>query len=259
MITASDGSNDTSAGLLILVALLVAERAPLVGAALLALAAAFKPYAVAWLFPLAAYGGLLTLLVFGVASVVLWGPALVLVGRRQHPDQLPPRRREPVPALLLARRTLCGTPSSCPRPSGRSCALAWPSCSRISSWFLVRTARSLVVVGIAVFLAALYLGWWGTYAYLAAIAPLVCWHLDDWLGIAHVIWPGDPVGALTDRVDARWPIRRPWASPGRHGRIIGRMTIEQSIAPAGAEAAPRDVKMIIGGERSTRSTARPST
>src|SRR5258706_3724543 len=40
----SDGSNDTSAGLLILVGLLAAARRPLLGGVLLAIAAAFKPY-----------------------------------------------------------------------------------------------------------------------------------------------------------------------------------------------------------------------
>jgi hypothetical protein len=26
-------------------------------------------------------------------------------------------------------------------------------------------------------------GYWGSYAYLGAIAPIICWRLDDWLGI----------------------------------------------------------------------------
>jgi hypothetical protein len=41
------------------------------------------------------------------------------------------------------------------------------------------------------------------------VAPILCWSLDDWLGLgaARVAWPGDPVGALTAWVDARWPIR----------------------------------------------------
>ena len=81
LVTAADGSNDTSAGLFLLVALLVAERRPLAGGFLLALAAAFKPYALAWLPPLLAYGGIAgPLLAFIVGSVIAWGPALVLWG-----------------------------------------------------------------------------------------------------------------------------------------------------------------------------------
>ena len=37
------------------------------------------------------------------------------------------------------------------------------------------------------------------FAYLAAVAPILCWHLDDWLGLGgRVIWPGDPVRRVTD-------------------------------------------------------------
>jgi hypothetical protein len=78
---------------------------------------------------------------------------------------------------------------------------------------LVRTARSFVVVGLAVFVVTLFTGWWSTFAYLAAIAPIVCWHLEDWLGLGdqRVRWPTDPVGAVTAWVDERWPVVRPWA------------------------------------------------
>ena len=73
----------------------------------------------------------------------------------------------------------------------------------IVGWQWVRTARSFVLVGIAVFLVTLFTGWWSTFAYLAAIAPIVCWHLDDWLDLGHlrVRWPGDPVGAWTAWID----------------------------------------------------------
>ncbi len=46
-----------SAGVLLLIALLAAQRRPVLGGALLAVAVAFKPYALAWLLPLLAYGG----------------------------------------------------------------------------------------------------------------------------------------------------------------------------------------------------------
>ena len=65
-----------------------------------------------------------------------------------------------------------------------------------------------------VFVVTLFAGWWSTFAYLAALAPVVCWHLDDWLGLGdlRIRWPGDPVGRATAWVDARWPVLRPWAS-----------------------------------------------
>jgi len=79
----------------------------------------------------------------------------------------------------------------------------------------VRSARSLIVAGAAIFVVTLFSGWWSTFAYLGAIAPVLCWHLDDWLGLGsqRIRWPGDPVGRLTEWADARLPIRRP-ATPG---------------------------------------------
>jgi hypothetical protein len=85
----------------------------------------------------------------------------------------------------------------------------------VVGWPFVRTARSFVVVGAVIYVATLYTGWWSTFAYLAALAPIVCWHLDDWLGLGdeRVRWPGDPVGRVTAWVDRRWPVHRPWAGP----------------------------------------------
>jgi hypothetical protein len=73
----------------------------------------------------------------------------------------------------------------------------------------VRSARGMILAGTVTFLVTLYSGFWSTYAYIAAIAPVICWHLDDWLGFGdrRVRWPNDPVGEISDRVDARWPIR----------------------------------------------------
>ena len=48
---------------------------------------------------------------------------------------------------------------------------------------LVRSAASLIIVGALIFGATLFLGFWSTFAYLAAVAPIICWHLDDWLGL----------------------------------------------------------------------------
>ena len=81
VVAATDGSNDTTAGLLLLVALLAAVRWPVAGAVLLAVATAFKPYALAWLPGLIAYAGSIgPLVAFLVASAVAWLPAVVAWG-----------------------------------------------------------------------------------------------------------------------------------------------------------------------------------
>jgi hypothetical protein len=69
-----------------------------------------------------------------------------------------------------------------------------------------------------------YIGIRNAFAYLAAIAPIVCWHLEDWAGLGErrVRWPRDPVGHLTVRVDRRWPILVTAAgSDGRAGTAPG--------------------------------------
>lgn len=214
LVTATDGSNDTSAGILILVALLVAQRAPIAGGVLLAVAAAFKPYALAWLLPLVAYAGTIgPLLAFLMGSVVAWGWAVLAWGPRPIVDSLAQAEGvHAVPYYSLAWVT---------QDLWRMPEAAWSVLRyllglgiAVIGWFEVRTARSFVVTGCAVFVVTLFAGWWSTFAYLAALAPVVCWHLDDWLGLGdlRIRWPGDPVGRVTVWADARRPVRRPWSA-----------------------------------------------
>ncbi len=213
LVTATDGSNDTSAGVLLLVALLVAQRLPVLGAALLAIAVAFKPYALAWLLPLLAYGGVpLPLLAFVVTSLVAWGWAVIAWGPGPILDSL--RRADAVhPQAYYSLAWVLSDLRLMPDSAWGVVRYGLGALTAIAGWGWVRSARSFVIVGIAVYLVTLFTGWWSTFAYLAAIAPVMCWHLDDWLGLGElrVRWPGDPVGALTARVDSRWPVMRPWA------------------------------------------------
>lgn len=223
IVAAGDGSNDTSAGLLLLVALLVAVRAPVAGAVLLAVAVAFKPYALAWLPGLVAYAGAAgPLVAFALGSAVTWGPALLAWG----PDAIlwSFRRADEmhaVPYYSLAYGL--GDQLALPRAALQALRVGAGVMLAVAGLVWVRSARSFVVLGAFVFLATLYLGWWSTFAYLAALAPVVCWHLDDWLGLGHqrVTWPGDPVGRVTAWVDARWPIRRDWRSQPAPGSDRG--------------------------------------
>jgi hypothetical protein len=208
IVTAADGSNDTSAGLLLLIALLVAIRAPRAGAAVLAVAVAFKPYALAWLIPLVAYGGPSILIPFAAATIVAWGPALLLWSPGAILRSL--QRAESVhevPYYALAYPV--AERASIPEPVFSAIRFVAGGFVALTTFSLVRSSRSFIVAGVAIFLATLYLGWWSTFAYVAAIAPILCWHIDDWLGLPRVVWPGDPAGALSRAIDRRWPVRRP--------------------------------------------------
>jgi hypothetical protein len=211
VVAATDGSNDTTAGLLILVALLAALRWPVAGAILLALATAFKPYALAWLPGLIGYAGSIwPLVAFLVASAVAWLPALVAWGPAsmawsfQRADEI---HAQPYYSLAYG----LGSPADVPRAAWQWFRFGVGVVLALLALRLVRSAASMVIVGALIFAATLFLGFWSTFAYLAAVAPVLCWHLDDWLGLGggRVAWPGDPVGALGRRVDARWPVRRP--------------------------------------------------
>jgi hypothetical protein len=206
--SSGDGSNDTSMGLLLLVSLLVAVRAPRLGAVLLAVCVAFKLYALAWFLPLVGYAGVAVLLPFIATTVICWGPALVAWGANsiawslQRADAVHPSPYWSLAYGIQRQLQLPETTWSAVRYAAGAGAAAF-------SLVLVRSDRSFVLAGAAVFLATLYLGWWSTYAYLAALAPVICWSLDDWLDLGRVRLPTDPVGRLEARVNRRWPVRRP--------------------------------------------------
>ncbi len=218
VVAAGDGSNDTTAGLLILVALLAAVRVPLLGAALLALAVAFKPYALAWLPGLVGFAGFGPLLVFAGASAALWLPALLAWG----PGSLLWSFREaealherPYYSLAYA----LGSSDDVPKEAWSLLRLVAGVAAATLSFVFARSAAALIIGGSLVFAATLFLGWWGTFAYLSAVAPVICWHIDDWLGLGgRVIWPGDPVRRVTDRADSSWPVHKDVMEPSSLAR-----------------------------------------
>jgi hypothetical protein len=207
VVAAGDGSNDTSAGLLILVALLAAVRLPLLGAALLAAAVAFKPYALAWLPGLIGLAGLGPLIVFLATSAVFWLPALAAWGpgsmlwSLREADALHER-----PYYSLAYGL--GSGNDVPQPAWNALRVGAGVALAVLNLVFVRSASGLIIGGTLVFAATLFLGWWGTFAYLSAVAPIICWHLDDWLGLdGRVVWPGDPVRRVTAWADMSIPVR----------------------------------------------------
>jgi hypothetical protein len=211
IVAAADGSNDTTAGLLLLVSLLVALRVPVAGAVLLALTMAFKPYALAWLPGLIAYAGAVgPLVAFLVASALVWLPALVAWG----PDQLLWSFRKADELHAQPYYSLAyglDSQSLVPREVWQALRVGTGVLLAVLSLLMVRSATSFILMGTLVFAATLFLGWWGTFAYLAAVAPILCWHLDDWLGLGRqrVVWPGDPVRLVTAWADRRYPVRKP--------------------------------------------------
>ena len=212
---ASDGANDTSAGLLILVALVVLERSKLLGAALIGIAAGFKVYALAWLPPIFGWAGLTALLAGLIGAIVVWLPAIVLWG----PDNIlrsfqltDINKTSPYYSLAHA---LAYLNQRVDRGLMTAAAYIWGALTALATVFLVRSHRGAVVGGVLVFVVTLYSGWWSTAAYLLAIGPVLCWYVDVWLGPraededsdpTRVPWPRDPIGRLVGAINRRWPV-----------------------------------------------------
>jgi hypothetical protein len=184
VLTASDGSNDTSAGFLILLALVVAARRPWAGAAILALAVAFKPYAAAWAPALLVYGGIPAFQAFLATSIVVWAPSLLSWGPTSY-----------LKSLQLADLTHNATYWSfgviyeqvfqhgAPRDLLNKLRLLFGGAVAMAAIWRIRTIDHVIIAGVLVFLIVMFGGYWGSYAYLGAIAPILCWRIDDWLRI----------------------------------------------------------------------------
>jgi hypothetical protein len=209
VVAATDGSNDTSAGLILLVALLTSLRWPVPGGVLLALATAFKPYALAWLPGLVGYAGsVVPLLAFLVASVAAWLLPAVAWGLESLLWSF--RRADEVHAQPYYSLAFALSGESVPQSVWQALRIGAGAMLAIVSLIWSRSAAGFLISGTLVFGATLFLGWWSTFAYLAAVAPVLCWHLDEWLGLARdrVVWPGDPVGRWSAALDLRWPLVR---------------------------------------------------
>jgi hypothetical protein len=150
----STGVNDYSPGLLIASALLLLRTRPLVGAALLAVAAAIKPYALAWFLPAAGYAGWGATAVLVGGSALLWSPLLawgpasflrsIELHRQVHPDQA---NALDVPALR------------------------WLAIPLAMAGALVRRWNAMVLLGAAAFVAYLFLDRWASLGYWLAVIP----------------------------------------------------------------------------------------
>jgi hypothetical protein len=203
LVVASDGSNDNSAGLLLLVGLVAAERWPRAGAAVLGLAIAFKPYALAWAAPFVGWVGLGAIWPMALAAAAFWVPALVAWGPAAIHDSV---------AGAEAAQLRVGAYYSLGwalKRWGSPIALETLNTLRLVAGLVasavavvrVRTHAGVVIGGTLIYLVTLFLGAWSTFAYFAAIAPVLCWYVDEWLGHGEegVDWAAQ-IRRIADRI-----------------------------------------------------------
>jgi hypothetical protein len=193
LVVASDGSNDNSAGLLLLIALVSAERWPRVGAAFLGLAVAFKPYALAWVAPYLGWAGIAALWPMLIAASAFWLPAMIAWGPAAIHDSLSGAEAAQlrVGAYYSLGWALKRFGSPIPPEVLNTLRLVIGAAASVVAILRTKTHAGVVLGGTLIFLATLFLGAWSTFAYFAAIAPVLCWYLDDWFGHAEdrVDWP----------------------------------------------------------------------
>jgi hypothetical protein len=213
VLLASDGSNDHSAALFLLIALLVLERMPRAGAVLIGISAGFKIYSLAWLPPVffwlgaglagavAAAMGLLGFLVAWLPAAVLWGAGNIL-STIQAADAI-----HPAPFFSLGETLSRDFKINISRDALNLFRLVAGLATAIAASSVVRTYRGVVMAGLVIYFVTLYAGFWSTPAYLVAPFLVICWFIDAWLGPAatRVGWPSDPVGRISAWVDRRWP------------------------------------------------------
>ena len=219
--TASDGSNDTSAGIVLLLALLLAKRGRVRGGIGLGIAGGFKFHALAWAPGLVAFGGLPAIVALGAATLAIWAPALVFVG----PGPILASLRWAEGLHDWAGWSLAGFIQSI--VGGK--VPGWPFA--ITRWAGGAIATAIVLVhgwrqrpaqvswgaflagGLGIFLVVLYASYWSTHGYLAQVAPIICWEVDDLAGIAAVKMPAW-------RRWRRWRAWRAWRTRPRPASVL---------------------------------------
>ena len=210
-----DGSNDTSAGIILLVAFILARRRPVLGAIGLAVAVAFKPYAAAWAPAFLVWGGWSVIAVFVAATIALWSPVLFAWGVPSFLKSLDlANGTHQTPYWSFAELWESVVHHGALRDLFDNLRLVLGTITAVVTLPLSRSLDGVILAGTAVYLVTLYMGFWSTYAYFAAIAPLLCWRIDDWLHL-----PTRPLVALPDDEPA------------------------ELRAPAGAPLAPEDRKV----------------
>jgi len=169
------GVNDYSPGFLIASALLILKSHPLLGAGLLTVAGAIKPYAVAWFLPVIGYSGWGAAAVLVGGTLVLWSPLIAwgpmgFVRSIQLHAQVHP---EPANALNLP-------------------LLRWLAVPIAAFGLTVRRWDRMVLLGSGAFVAFLFLDRWASLGYWLAVMPIAGIALEQRFNV-NASQPGAPM------------------------------------------------------------------
>jgi hypothetical protein len=150
------GVNDFSPSLLILVGLIGLRSHRVLGAGLLAIAAAIKPYAFAWYLPAVGYGGLSVLVVLLASTAILWSPLFLWWG-----------------GMSSFMETVRLAAKSHPDPgySVNAPSLRWLAVPYLVLSLVARRWEDMVIFGSTAFVIFLFLDKWASNGYWVAVLP----------------------------------------------------------------------------------------
>ncbi|MDQ3448784.1 MAG: hypothetical protein M3432_06365 [Chloroflexota bacterium] len=160
----SSGINDLVPGFLLTGGLVALEHHRISGATLLALAAAVKPYCLAW-FPAAmGYGGVTAAVALLGLTGVLWSPLLAWG-----------------PASFLRSVEMAATIHPVPENSLNIPTLRILAVPLALASFVIRRWSLMVLSGAAIFLVVLFLDRWASYGYWLVVLPILGMLAERWL------------------------------------------------------------------------------
>jgi hypothetical protein len=161
------GVNDYSPAALLLVAFIAMRSRPIVGAAVLSVAAALKPYVFAWFLPAIGFGGIPVAVVLAATTAVLWSPLFVFWGGIGSF----------LKTIEIAAR-IHPVPNALDMP-----VLRWIAVAIALGSLFVRRWEAAVLLGSAAFVVFLFLDRWASYAYFLAVIPITGLAIESLLGL----------------------------------------------------------------------------
>lgn len=159
---ATTGVNDYSPGLLIAGGLLLLRSRPVLGAGVLAVAAAIKPYAFAWFLPAIGFGGTGVAATLAAASAVLWSP-LIAWG----------------PTNFLRSVQLNADIHPIPANALDVPAMRWLAAPIATAGLFARRWDVAVLLGALAFIAYLFFDRWASLGYWLAVIPAAGIAVED--------------------------------------------------------------------------------
>ncbi|CAN5669518.1 hypothetical protein BH18ACT7_BH18ACT7_16510 [soil metagenome] len=160
----SSGINDLVPGFLLMAGLVALERHRVAGGALLAVAAAVKPYCLAWFQAAMGYGGVAAVAALVGVTGALWSPLLVWG-----------------PASFLRSVEMAAAIHPVPENSLNVPALRILAIPLALVSLLVRRWSLMVLSGAAIFFVVLFLDRWASYGYWLVVLPILGMLAERWL------------------------------------------------------------------------------